>query len=614
MKLSYLVIIVFSVAVVKLLVLDSRILFQLLQQQQQHEHADRPCLVPINNNHEPSASLRSTLKSNNFVWHNQQARTFDSMMSNKDDKENDPAVVSPCSEQLYEIFQRHDCLLQTMNGGRFPGEDKISKTNQCHSNTTTTMSMSYSAPLYHLSYMFGQGFGRILQHGVKTCLLAALLHRPCVIDLIRDPYQNLRSYIQAGPYNWDQAARAVVHSPHAVNIRHAFQQMPQGMEKGHGWETTHRQEQQQNEMNNITITIPEYSDVLPMIWGNEKSSPEAVQRHLDLWDGCPDASNNSHKILLSPNFGDAWYAYGKEYISVHKEWNRQQQQQQRSTRSGAYCDANHMTTLLQDLMFTPTSLAYELYRERRTIVLQEDELIEEQQQQRIHNGNAKRILKQHPTAASISLLKQLPLYGAIHLRMNILNRDVYKMGVSKEQVVEGLRNCFVTLTAENNNTNKSSKSNSSGSNNIPDKWWLIADDVQVANFVTKALPNVYSYASVVMSTHEQATKTDEVGNGNNNNITTSTTNAHHADMIQQVKGVHSGNAMNHKFGQADLAASVLDWMVLHESHIALITHDSAYGETGARGSGKIRSTSSCGGLLQNKRRSFPMFSVFQKEE
>ena len=60
--------------------------------------------------------------------------------------------------------------------------------------------------------------------------------------------------------------------------------------------------------------------------------------------------------------------------------------------------------------------------------------------------------------------------------------------------------------------------------------------------------------------------------------------------LQQADAVtdHSNNIKARGlFGHASMAVSVADWMVLHESEAALITHGS-YGGTGARGRGKIQ--------------------------
>lgn len=426
----------------------------------------------------------------------------------------------------------HDCWLQT-TGGRFRGEEPRSRS--CHHD-------EIAAPVYHFSFMWGQGFGRIIGHGVKTCLLATLLHRSCVIDLARDKYYNLRSFIKAGPYDWEQGAQVVL-AQSGVNISHALHQMPNGIEKGHGWEKMA-----------ATDKTLEYDDVMPMIWGTDQPNAKSVQQHLDLWDGrvSNNFSKSQYKTLLSPNFGDAWYAYGKEFISVSREWDNRI-----GRKSG--CTATHMLTFLQNLMFVPTTLAYELYRERRAIVLQKERIVQ----------NNNKML----TGVGASAL---PPYGAIHLRMNILNKDVYKMGVTKEQVVEGLKNCFESMA----------------DNSAIKKWWLISDDIEVAQYVSNELDSVYSFASSVEK------------------------EGHADDVKKKFKGPHSGDAINQKFGQEMIAPSVIDWMALHESHVAIITHDSAYGETGARGNGKIhKKGNTCGGRVQNEKspQSFPMFYVFQKD-
>ena len=402
-----------------------------------------------------------------------------------------------CARELRDIFARQDCFLHQQ---RYPGEE----------------SACVAAPLVQYAYMWGQGFGRILQHAVKSCFLAAQLHRPCVIDLVRDRFFNLQSFLSVGPFDW-RTGRRLLTARQQTEIRQALNLMPECLQKGHGWEKLPT-----DKMKRLSSS---YESVLPMVWGKDAVSSLAIQTHVNTWN----ATNGpyAHKVLLAPNFGDAWYGYGREPVNVARLWNLRHRT----------CTANRVTTLLQNAMFVPTSLAYELHQERMTRVLPR---VEESSE---------------PTR-----------YGAIHLRMFILNRDVYHMNVMAPQIVAGLQDCFEKLGPS-----------------APDHWWLIADDIEVAKTVTEQLPSVYSYVQSF----------DDISNPS------------------LVKGNHSGSALNRKFGQEALAPSFLDWMTLHQSEVALITHDSAYGETGARGQGKIRG-STCGGKVQKPdgRVSFPLFTVF----
>ena len=453
-------------------------------------------------------------------------------------------------------------------------------------------------PLHYFAYMDGQGFGRIVQHSCKSCLLAALLHRPCSIDMVRDKYYNLRSFLRPSPmldweYTSDRLSQQKVHT----NIHHALHMMPKGVLKGHGWEDLPSE------------ALPKYDDVLPMIWHDDvdenKSQvkdgvdprTEKIGHKLALWDG--NNINHGHKVLLSPNFGDAWYGYGKDYVHLNSQWesridlDQNEQVDDSLSTSKKPCTANYMKTALQNEMFMPTSLAHELHNERKKLLFQNDSPSSNNQDtttDAVHEYDEEKVP-----------------YGAIHLRMNILNKDMYKMGVSKERVLEGLKDCFEQLTDNYHQHQEIG---------IP-KWWLISDNIEVAQYISQNVDNVYSYANTATVVNPAAAKTSSLSTAAiaaNNNIKV------------MVKGAHSGDAINRKFGQEDLAPSIIDWMGLHESDIALVTYDSAYGETGARGNGKVFS-GHCGGIVeqqqpppqlgadkskQQQRLKFPMFFIYRR--
>ena len=498
-----------------------------------------------------------------------------------------------CQEPMRIIFQRQYCLLQASRGELaecmqllLPGTPEKEEDGGIAQSWNASSVVLVPGPVHQLSYMWGQGFGRIITQGVRTCTLAALLNRPCSIDLLRDKYYNFRAFLQPGALNWEMASRVVM-AQNNVNISDALHKMPQGIEQGHGWEslvvgdnkddkdatkTTTNARNQQEEGGGV----PEYDNVLPMVWGRDKKTinDDTIGRHLHEWDG--QNARHGHKVLLSPNFGDAWHGCGQDCARLGGQWNQRH----------APCTNNHMKTFLQNEMFVPTSLAYELHLERRAIVLQEKEL--EQQPAKSNADDKKR--KRRPkdadnnkevltTNSGLSARTTLPPHGAMHLRMNILNQDMCKMDVSQEQAPEGLKACFQSFAKDEAFRDL--------------RWWLISDNVEVADFISRELENVYSYAasSAVPAADDNRTTPTE--------------------KKTLFKGIHSGDAMGKKFGQGAIAPSMIDWMALHESHISLVTYETAYGETGARGNGKIQE-GNCGGKVEGKKISFPCFSFANK--
>lgn len=143
-------------------------------------------------------------------------------------------------------------------------------------------------------------------------------------------------------------------------------------------------------------------------------------------------------------------------------------------------------------------------------------------------------------------------YGAIHLRTTLGNGSI-KGGYDKANVVKGLSKCIkraISLLQKKESTAAPLKN-----------WWLISDNQTVAISMQQALSDE-NFINVKVDTDPSFWK----------------------DYI------HSGLAMKEqRFNHAKMAPSILDYMVLHESKVAIITHGS-FGETGARGRGKVSLT------------------------
>jgi len=498
-----------------------------------------------------------------------------------------------CQEPMRELFQRHCCLPQASRGELAECMQLLlpSEAEEEHGDgileTWNASSVALApGPVHQLSCMWEQGFGRIIAQGVRTCTLAALLNRPCLIDPLQDKCHNFSAFLQPGPLlNWEMASRVVV-AQNNVNIGDALHKMPQGIEQGHGWESlvgdntagvgADAATKTTTTTNQQSGGAPEHSNVLPMAWGRDKKTinDDTIGRHVGKWDG--QNARHGHKVLLSPNFGDAWHGYGQDCMRLGGQINKRFKP----------CANNHMKTFLQNEMFAPSSLAYELHLERRAVASQEKELEEQLKPDPPKNKKCKRRQKETnsnnddnkvlTTSSGLSARTTLPPHGAIHLQMNILNQDMHKMDVSQEQVLEGPKACFQSLSKDRAFCDL--------------RWWLISDNVEVAEIISNEMDNVHSYAASSVPAVDSATSPTE--------------------KKTLFKGVHSGDAIGQKFGQGALAPSMIDWMALHESHISLVTCKTAYGETGATGNGKIQDDN-CGGIVEGKKMSFPMFCTYK---
>lgn len=134
-----------------------------------------------------------------------------------------------------------------------------------------------AAPVINHGYYDGQGMGRLFEHAVRTMLVAAALDRPFLLDLHnRDPFYNLRSFINVGDYRWDppedmeellKTLASLLPSPEGGELR--------------------------------SSEVP--ATVLPMnnIAGWDKAD------HFARWHG--NNPINRHKYLYSPNWGLGWF-------------------------------------------------------------------------------------------------------------------------------------------------------------------------------------------------------------------------------------------------------------------------------------------------------------------
>lgn len=144
-------------------------------------------------------------------------------------------------------------------------------------------------------------------------------------------------------------------------------------------------------------------------------------------------------------------------------------------------------------------------------------------------------------------------YGGIHLRTKV--NDIRRLKLSRERFLELLNICLESYTQIK-------------------VWWLVADDVELAEYISN---NATSTNHKVVSAYTK-------------------------EFVE--KNAHSrqdGNAVG-LFSHDMMKQSIMDWMVLHDSDLALVTKG-AFGESGARGKGKYQ-TGKCGNI----------YSVFSRSD
>jgi hypothetical protein len=137
-------------------------------------------------------------------------------------------------------------------------------------------------PVINNGYYSGQGFGRLFEHALRTCLFAGYLGRPFLLDLHnRDPYHILQSYITIGDINWIPDKN--------IDVK----KMALFLEKDGDGEI---------EPKNMNL-----QNVIPM-YMKDKCDLLEKDRVLELWKSKKD------KILYSPNWGTGWFPHLTKYM------------------------------------------------------------------------------------------------------------------------------------------------------------------------------------------------------------------------------------------------------------------------------------------------------------
>lgn len=192
------------------------------------------------------------------------------------------------------------------------------------------------APMYNYAYYSSQGFGRVVEHTVTTCLFGyAMGRRACVVDMnSRDPYYTWRTFVTVGVYDWEVRGRIVQHMESIRGVVGKLQKQSLGT-----WEAV-----------DLNTT---YEDILPMTiqQGRNISCPSTNFEHcVWQWDGRND--DVKAKVLISPNWGTSWHAKIQmpKFLSAPK---------------GNKCtNWDRLKSLVQNAMYQITPLAKHLHAER----------------------------------------------------------------------------------------------------------------------------------------------------------------------------------------------------------------------------------------------------------
>jgi hypothetical protein len=447
------------------------------------------------------------------------------------------ARPSGCQDVLLRMHAWNNCWRQHMVKQQITQERSLGRipcTITSHGVDSNSSQVDFiGAPVYTIGNYVRQGFGRVVAHTGDACILAFLFGRPCLLNLLpRDRYYTWRSFIQPGTLNWDPT---ILHTDPLIgpSLESLTQLLPSS---AHGdWGDTF-DEKAFLEANPWVAPMQEKVDETNWI-----SLYHAGER---------SDSQNSHKVLVSPNWGSAWFPR----INTDKIIQSQYQ-----------CSKEVLAVKVQNAMYGPTDLLNHLHESRLEAAIQSGMWNND-------NSPANTATVPHPTLQLLPRNKDT-VYGTIHVRTFFIMKDT-DAPVTTGDIVSTIRHCVLKASQLVSET-----STRETGVHIPENWWLLADDAKVAISVVTELDQ------------RQQTQQQNLEINRNNTLYNQDfpiVSLYH-NYSSDVVSVHSaGDKATGLFGHPVMASSLEDWIALHKSRIAIVGPGSAYADSGAQGGGKIR--------------------------
>jgi hypothetical protein len=415
--------------------------------------------------------------------------------------------------------------------------------NECRGDCAVVHNIS--KPIFHWSFLTRQGFGRVVDNSIYQCAMAISLGRPCLVDISsRDPFFTLRSFISM-PLDVDIVAEAqngrtsqlsILTKEQAMELLDAISLLRHPGDADYSEDIKERQ----------------YNHILPL-----RKLSEEQQSNKKQFTTLDEIRERYNHIVLSPNWGPPSF-WDKSLV-----WSSIPPTTVQSTNHSSTCSRtdSRLITMIQNYMYRPTKLAIGLHRAYMNHVFGGSD-----DDDNNNNNNT------------------MP-YGAIHIRFQILRtaNQFPKKERSLDQIRDAIYSIAKRLWKRITNLPKVMK-----------VWWLVSDDVDYGNNVTEYL-NEFSL------------------NGLNGTIQFVTDNGDRIPDNKTNVGIWLGRILGHRFsslkpkrvlgskegtihhsidpdatgplGHEFMATSILDWMVLHESDMAIVTAGS-FGASGARGRNK----------------------------
>ncbi|KAL3903752.1 MAG: hypothetical protein SGILL_010327 [Bacillariaceae sp.] len=478
----------------------------------------------------------------------------DDASSDADDAMNDNDAGDDDGKASFLLWKNIGDREQGSNSQQFEDEDeylrvmrRIRQLNDCSMSAECRNAHSFQQlpqPVLNTAYYSGQGMGRMLAMAAQTCLIAATTGRPCLVDQSsRDPHYTFRSFVES---TLDTDVDAIVRLYDKNNT----------LTRPLLTEVTAREAQQ------AIALLPSVKDGT---WPKSALEGHTFDHVVPLGDkeatGDPylALAENPDKMGLSPNWGDAWFA--KHAIKWPCLLNSKSVQEGERSCYSAFDP--RLSALMQNYMWRPTALSYGLHKMHKELVL----------------GGGK-----NGTDSNSEVENEE--YGAIHLRFVLWKSVDPKDENQLRAKAQKLHNCLQHWQEEEPSIKK---------------WWLVADMMEpgakLVDFINEQASNSSSTVQVFMENgwpEKMKLKTKQAKPKNaSERVQQEKEEAAHG-VLQRIVSHRVGGALSHSLskdstgpmGHEHLASSMMDWMVLYESKIAIITAG-AFGETGANGNGKF---------------------------
>ncbi|KAG7338709.1 hypothetical protein IV203_037311 [Nitzschia inconspicua] len=454
----------------------------------------------------------------------------------------------------------------------------IRQLNECRGECAIVHNIS--KPLVHWAIMGGQGMGRFIDNAVYTCLRAASLGRPCLVDsTVRDPFFTLRSFLsmqldvdvlEEAQEKGDQNGFTfqVFSKTEALELKHAISRLKHGG-SGH-WTMS-------DFSPGVDLTT-RYKHVLPLIESTEEeesSTESAVIKHSQS-TMLERIINQSNRIVISPSWGPpSLWTKNTKYESIPPAQNTVSQN---NVPFSCQRGDDRLVTKLQNYMFRPTRLAKELLKAYK-----------------------RRVLLGSNSSDTINAVEHLS-YGSIHIRFHIL-RTTYKafppIDADKVKIHDAIHDMAAELWKRLVKEKKKYLQELQGIKH----WWIVSDNMDysqlLANFLnvmaTEARSDLKFVTDGLDRSQEKQPATNDTGiaGGIDDVLNRILEHRRSSSKTHHVKGSREGT-IHHSvdpgatgpLGHELLATSIVDWMVLHESHCSVTTIGS-FSASGARGRNKI---------------------------